>query len=134
MNKSAPLSGLRILVVEDAFLVALDLSDELTDAGCHVVGPAPSVQQALEQIDGVELDGAVLDVNLQGERSFPLAEHLAARDVPFLFLTGYDSATVFPDRFRDSPRLSKPVETKVLIEAVARLARAGTEAARRSRL
>nr|WIE93981.1 hypothetical protein P9270_013030 [Mesorhizobium sp. WSM4875] len=61
MNKSAPLSGLRILVVEDAFLVALDLSDELTDAGCHVVGPAPSVQQALEQIDGVELDGAVLD-------------------------------------------------------------------------
>ena len=134
MNKSAPISGLRILVVEDAFLVALDLSDELTDAGCHVVGPAPSVQQALEQIDGVELDGAVLDVNLQGERSFPLAEHLAARDVPFLFLTGYDSATVFPDRFRDSPRLSKPVDTKVLIEAVARLASAGTDASRRSRL
>ncbi|TIQ25766.1 MAG: response regulator, partial [Mesorhizobium sp.] len=88
MNKSAPLSGLRILVVEDTFLVALDLSDELTDAGCDVVGPAPSVQEALEQIDGVELDGAVLDVNLHGERSFPLAEHLAARDVPFVFLTG----------------------------------------------
>ncbi|WP_164899289.1 response regulator, partial [Mesorhizobium sp. M1A.F.Ca.IN.020.06.1.1] len=85
-----------------------------------VVGPAPSVQQALEQIDGVELDGAVLDVNLHGERSFPLAEHLAARHVPFLFLTGYDSATVFPDQFRDSPRLSKPVDSKVLIEAVAR--------------
>ncbi|KUM25079.1 hypothetical protein AU467_27275 [Mesorhizobium loti] len=120
MNKSAPLSGLRILVVEDAFLVALDLSDELTDAGCDVVGPAPSVEQALEQIDGIELDGAVLDVNLQGERSFPLAEHLATRDVPFVFLTGYDSATIFPDQFRDSPRLSKPVDTRVLIEAVAR--------------
>ncbi|WFP61585.1 MULTISPECIES: response regulator [unclassified Mesorhizobium] len=120
MNKSAPLSGLRILVVEDTFLVALDLSDELTDAGCDVVGPAPSVQEALEQIDGVELDGAVLDVNLHGERSFPIAEHLAARDVPFVFLTGYDSATIFPDRFQDSPRLSKPVESRLLIEAVAR--------------
>lgn len=81
---------------------------------------APSVRQALEQIDGVELDGAVLDVNLQGERSFPLAEHLIARDVPFVFLTGYDSATVFPDQFRDAPRLSKPVETRLLIEAVSR--------------
>ncbi|CDX23702.1 Response regulator receiver protein [Mesorhizobium sp. ORS 3324] len=120
MNKSAPLSGLKILVVEDSFLVALDLSDELTDAGCDVVGPAPSVEQALQQIDGVELDGAVLDVNLQGERSFPLAEHLATRDVPFVFLTGYDSSTVFPEQFRDSPRLSKPVETRQLIEAVSR--------------
>jgi len=62
----------------------------------------------------------VLDVNLHGERSFPLAEHLAARDVPFVFLTGYDSATVFPDQFRDSPRLSKPVDVRGLIEAVAR--------------
>ncbi|MDG4878777.1 response regulator [Mesorhizobium sp. WSM4935] len=120
MNKSAPLSGLRILVVEDSFLVALDLSDELTDAGCDVVGPAPSVKQALKQIDGIELDGAVLDVNLQGERSFPLAEHLAARDVPFVFLTGYDSTTVFPDQFRDSPRLSKPVDTRLLFEAISR--------------
>lgn len=120
MNKSAPLSGLRVLVVEDAFLVALDLSDELAEAGCDVVGPASSVEQALEEIDGVDLDGAVLDVNLNGERSFPLAEHLAARDVPFVFLTGYDSATVFPDQFRDSPRLSKPVDTRGLIEAVAR--------------
>ncbi|RAZ83140.1 hypothetical protein DPM33_32630 [Mesorhizobium hawassense] len=120
MNKSTPLSGLRVLVVEDTFLVALDLSDELTEAGCDVVGPASSVGQALEEIDGVDLDGAVLDVNLNGERSFPLAEHLAARDVPFVFLTGYDSATVFPDQFQDTPRLSKPVDTRGLIEAVAR--------------
>ncbi|AEH90886.1 MULTISPECIES: response regulator [Mesorhizobium] len=120
MNKNAPLSGLRVLVVEDAFLLALDLSDELKTAGCDVVGPAPSVQQALEQIDGVKLDGAVLDVNLHGERSFPIAEHLATRGVPFVFLTGYDSATVFPDQFQDSPRLSKPVDTTMLIEAVAR--------------
>ncbi|MGX7877470.1 hypothetical protein ACVDG5_036975 [Mesorhizobium sp. ORM6] len=61
----------------------------------------------------------MLDVNLH-ERSFPLAEHLATRGVSFVFLIGYDSATVFPDRFRDSPRLSKPVEKTMLIKAVAR--------------
>ncbi|OHV86495.1 response regulator [Mesorhizobium sp. ORS 3428] len=122
MNEMTPIPGLRILVVEDSFLIACDLADELKAAGCTVIGPEPSVEQALKSIDGVTLDGAVLDVNLRGERSFPIAEHLATRDVPFVFLTGYDSTTIFPDRFRDSPRLSKPVESKLLIEAVSRFA------------
>ncbi|TIS61093.1 MAG: response regulator [Mesorhizobium sp.] len=120
MNEKAPLSGLQILVVEDAFLVALDLSDQLTESGCEVIGPAASVEEALKQIDGVALDGAVLDVNLQGERSFPIAELLASQGVPFVFLTGYDSSTVFPDEFQGAPRLSKPVDTQALTEAVAR--------------
>lgn len=101
-------------------MLAQDLADQLTGAGCTVVGPAPTVQQALDQIDGIALDGAVLDVNLRGERSFPLAEHLAHDGVPFIFLTGYDSVTVFPERFRDSPKLTKPVDYSVLIEAVSR--------------
>lgn len=120
MNTNTPLSGLSVLVVEDVFMLAQDLADQLTSAGCTVVGPAPTVQQALDQIDGIALDGAVLDVNLRGERSFPLAEHLARDGVPFIFLTGYDSVTVFPDRFRDSPKLTKPVDYSVLIEAVSR--------------
>jgi len=119
MNEVLPLSGLHVLVVEDAFLVALDLSGQLEDSGCDVIGPAASVKQALEQIDGVALDGAILDVNLAGERSFPIAELLAARGIPFLFLTGYDSSTVLPEEFQGVPRLSKPVDTKVLMEAVA---------------
>ncbi|CDX46204.1 Response regulator receiver protein [Mesorhizobium sp. ORS 3359] len=114
------MSGLNVLVVEDVFMLAQDLADQLTGAGCTVVGPAPTVQQALDQIDGIALDGAVLDVNLRGERSFPLAEHLAHDGVPFIFLTGYDSVTVFPERFRDSPKLTKPVDYSVLIEAVSR--------------
>ena len=82
MNEQYSLVGLHVLVVEDAFLVALDLSDQLTDSGCDVIGPASSVKQALEKIDGVALDGAVLDVNLAGERSFPIAELLASRGIP----------------------------------------------------
>ncbi|MDX8481700.1 response regulator [Mesorhizobium sp. VK24D] len=123
MNEQASLSGLQILVVEDAFLVALDLSDMLTESGCRVIGPAASVKEALEQIDGIALDGAVLDVNLAGERSFPLAELLASQDVPFLFVSGYDSPTIFPDEFQQAPRLSKPVDPKELTEAVARFRR-----------
>ncbi|AZO12066.1 MULTISPECIES: response regulator [unclassified Mesorhizobium] len=120
MNTDALLTGLKVLVVEDTFLLARDLADQLAAAGCAVIGPAPTNKQAFEKIEGVTLDGAVLDVNLRGERSFPLAEHLSACGVPFLFLTGYDSVTVFPDQFRDAPRLSKPVDHKVLIDAVAR--------------
>jgi CheY-like chemotaxis protein len=119
-DQQGPLSGLQVLIVEDTFLVAMDLSDQLTDSGCSVIGPAASVQQALDQIDGVALDGAVLDVNLDGERSFPIAEVLTARGVPFLFLSGYDSATVFPEEFQAAPRLSKPVDPRELTRAVTR--------------
>ncbi|BCM17921.1 hypothetical protein MJ8_16870 [Mesorhizobium sp. J8] len=120
MNTNSLLSGLNVLVVEDVFMLAQDLADQLTGAGCAVVGPAPTIQQALDNIDGIALDGAVLDVNLRGERSFPLADHLARGGVPFVFLTGYDSVTVFPDRFRDTPKLTKPVDYEALIEAVSR--------------
>jgi CheY-like chemotaxis protein len=119
MTEHISLSGLRVLVVEDMFLVAMDLSDLLADSGCEVIGPASTVKQALEKIEGVELDGALLDVNLDGERSFPVAESLAARGIPFVFLTGYDSQTVFPDKFQDVPRLAKPLEPKMLASAVA---------------
>ncbi|AZO56398.1 MULTISPECIES: hypothetical protein [unclassified Mesorhizobium] len=67
----------------------------LTNAGCGVIGPASSVKDALERIDSAPLDGAVLDVNLNGERSFPIAEHLASRGIPFVFLAGYDSTTMW---------------------------------------
>ncbi|TGP49652.1 response regulator [bacterium M00.F.Ca.ET.230.01.1.1] len=120
MNEKAPLTGLQVLVVEDAFLIAMDLSDQLAASGCAVIGPAASVEQALKTMDGIALDGAVLDVNLQGERSFPIAELLASRGIPFLFLTGYDSKTVFPDEFQNTPRLTKPVDTGELTEAVAK--------------
>src|SRR5690242_11941135 len=128
MNTNTLLAGLNVLVVEDVFMLALDIAEQLIGAGCTVVGPAPTVQQALDKIDGIALDGAVLDVNLRGERSFPLAEHLARGGIPFIFLTGYDSVTVFPKSFRDTPKLTKPVDYDLLIEAVSRFRKDGASA------
>ncbi|WP_353646082.1 hypothetical protein [Mesorhizobium sp. WSM2239] len=109
-----PLSGLRVLVVEDAFLIAEDLADQLSMWGCEVIGPDGHVSRALEQIGDNELDGALLDVNLKNETSFPIASALAARGIPFVFLTGYDSDTVFPNEFRSSPKIGKPVDPELL--------------------
>lgn len=123
MDEQSPLSGLHVLVVEDIFIVALDLSCQLEDLGCAVVGPASSVKQALETIDEVALDGAVLDVNLAGEQSFPVAQVLASRGIPFFFLTGYDSAAIIPKELQQIPRPSKPVDAKVLTGAVSQFRR-----------
>jgi len=87
---NSPFSGRRVLVVEDEVLVAWLLEDMLADLGCAVVGPAVSVKQALAMIDAEAIDVAVLDVNLNGQLSYPIADALAARGVPFVFSTGYD--------------------------------------------
>jgi DNA-binding response OmpR family regulator len=95
VKEQASPSRLRVLVVEDTFLIAVDLADQLTDSGYQVVGPVSTVKHALETMDGAELDGALLDVNLDGERSFPIAELLAARGIPFIFLTGTTAKRCF---------------------------------------
>src|SRR5690348_9428474 len=91
------LRGLRILVVEDNFLVADTICEILADRGCEVVGPAPSLERGWKLAREEALDGAVLDVNLSGEVSFPLAKALAERGIPFLFLTGYDDSAAVPE-------------------------------------
>jgi CheY-like chemotaxis protein len=96
------------LVVEDVMLIAFDLADHLEEWGCEVVGPYPSVIKALPSAQGASIDCALLDVNLSGERCFPLAAALRERGVPFVFLTGHDSNFI-PEEFRTAPRLDKPV-------------------------
>ena len=89
MTKSS-LSGRRILVIEDEMMVAMLLKDILVDLGCTVLGPAARVEQALAMIEAAgALDAAVLDINLNGQKSYPVADALAARGVPFIFATGY---------------------------------------------
>ena len=115
------LSGRRLLVVEDEYLVATALADDLSDAGAEVLGPAPSVAQALELIDGpAALDIGVLDINLAGEPVYPVADALAARGIPFVLVTGYDGHAI-PDRYRDAPRLEKPVEARAVLAVLRRL-------------
>jgi ActR/RegA family two-component response regulator len=109
------LRGRRLLVIEDDYLIAAALERALEDRGAEVVGPAGSVEGALRLVEaeGDRLDGAVLDINLRDERVYPVADALAARGVPFVFLTGYD-AQVIPDTYAGVPRSEKPVSTALL--------------------
>ncbi len=103
------LQGLRVLVVEDETLVAMLLEDMLADHGCVVAGVAGRIPQALEMAgdDSLAIGAAILDVNLAGQPSFPIAEVLAAKGVPFVFATGYGAGGL-PEEWRDRPTLQKP--------------------------
>src|SRR5260370_25687476 len=94
------LRGLRILVVEDNFLMAESVRDLLDECGCETVGPAPSLAVALALAGQEPLDGALLDINLAGEDCFPVARLLRERGVPFILLTGFDDCAIVPAAFR----------------------------------
>ena len=79
----------RILVVEDEALIGMLIEDMLSDIGCRNVEVAPSVEAALAALEKTEPHFAMLDVNLNGKRSFPVADALKSRDIPFIFLSGY---------------------------------------------
>src|SRR5215470_4028424 len=94
-----PLKGLKILVCEDEFLIAQEISITLRDVGCEVLGPVPFVDDARALLAQETPDGAVLDVNLHGELIFSFAEDLLERRVPLVFASGYESDS-FPAAFR----------------------------------
>lgn len=112
--------GKRLLVVEDEFLIAFDLQGLLERAGHLVVGPAGSVAEGLALLDGAPLDGALLDINLQGEKVTALADALAVRGVPFLFLSGYGTSEL-PPGHDGATVLAKPFNESELLAAVAEL-------------
>jgi DNA-binding response OmpR family regulator len=114
------LRGLRILVVEDNFLVAEVLRDLLEEKGCQVMGPAPRVSVALQLCKDEVLDGALLDINLGGQSCFPIATYLLERGVPFFFLSGYDDSTMIPAPLRHIPRLAKPFDRVEVARTAAR--------------
>ena len=120
MSHEQPLSGRRVLLVEDEVIVAWLLEDMLSDLGCSVVGPAASVKQALVMIDAGGIDVAMLDVNLNGEMSYPIADALAARSVPFVFSTGYHKDRLL-ERYRTFPALQKPFHASELAAILAKL-------------
>jgi CheY-like chemotaxis protein len=99
MLLAAPqLAGKRILVVEDEALVAMLIETLLEDYGCCVVGPCSTVAKALEAALNETFDLALLDVNLRGEKVYPVAEVLTERHIPFLFLSGYGEEAIPPGR------------------------------------
>lgn len=99
-------NGLRVLVVEDEPVVAMYLEDMLQALGCEIVGPASRLADGLALTAGGGFDVAILDINLGGERSTPIAEALQAGSVPFAFASGYGAP---PEGFGDEvPMLEKP--------------------------
>jgi DNA-binding response OmpR family regulator len=109
-----------VLVVEDEWLIAIAVADSLETAGFTVVGPAPTVDQALSLIAANAVECAVLDVTLSGTDSFPVADALDRQGVPFAFVTGYNRHDL-PARFRERPVLVKPVPEPDLRRVVATL-------------
>lgn len=115
------MKDLRILVVEDEFLLACALEEDLRALGAIVVGPCCNLAQAAAASRREKIDLAVLDINLNGVMVYPLAEDLAARGIPFLFLTGY-GALDLPAEFRGLPRVSKPYDAARLTAEIKRIA------------
>jgi CheY-like chemotaxis protein len=108
----------RVLLVEDEFVVALMVEELLRDAGFVVVGPVPRLQEAVQAACALEIDIALLDVDLGGLLVFPAAEALAERGIPFIFMTNYMSHAL-PKKFRDRPNMEKPFLPARLLGTIA---------------
>ncbi|MGO9547211.1 MAG: response regulator [Rhodomicrobium sp.] len=115
------LAGKRVLVVEDEMLIALDTVDELKSAGCTVLGPVLRLAAAIPLALTEQIDAAVLDVNLAGQYVWPVAEALAGRAVPFIFVTGFGNALEFPPAFASVSRLDKPIRPGAVTRTLASL-------------
>ena len=117
-----PLAGQCVLLVEDEYLTAMELTDELKRKGAQVIGPVASVEEALQLIESTDrIDSAVLDINLKGEMVFPVVDALIERDVPFLFLTGYDQVAI-PAHYTDAAHYVKPIRLTKVTETLAQIA------------
>lgn len=109
-EESAPKSQRKILLVEDSPLVAMSLETLFEDMEWEMVGPATRLDEALALAETTDADIALLDVNLDGEMSWAVADLLKTRGVPFVFATGYDGASVLPDAHADAHFVSKPFQ------------------------
>jgi CheY-like chemotaxis protein len=112
------LNGVRVFVVEDESLVAMQLEDMLTDLGCEIVGMAMRLKRAQEMLaEPQPMDVAVLDVNLGGEKVYPVAELLRGRGTRIVFATGYGRGGVMPE-WQSYPILQKPYTEKQVRETL----------------
>jgi len=111
------LAGVRILVVEDLYGLAMEMEQLLTKAGAEVIGPFATTRPALDRIAQEPPDCALLDVHLGETTSLDLARVLRMRGVPFVFVTGYDRSAL-PAEFADVERIEKPVHPERLLRSL----------------
>ncbi|MEO1969862.1 MAG: response regulator [Sphingomonadaceae bacterium] len=115
------LKDCKILLAEDEWFQARQVSVVLQTAGAKIVGPAGSVEDILKLMNEAAFDLAVVDINLGDGASFEIARNLRAKSIPFVFVTGYDES-IIPQELSDAPRLEKPVDETQLIERLTSLA------------
>lgn len=116
-NKLA-LGGRTLLLAEDDYWIAQDMVGQLEAAGAEVIGPVASVKAAIELIDRTEhIDGAILDVNLQGVLAWPIADVLLQRGVRFVFASGYDGS-IIPAHYPGVARFQKPVTVNKIVDGL----------------
>ncbi|WP_375459509.1 response regulator [uncultured Enterovirga sp.] len=117
------LRGRRILIAEDEYFIADELSTELVEAGAEMMGPVASVKSGLQLLATETVpDAASLDVNLGGENVYPLADALIARGVPFVFMTGYDQASI-PASYAHIRCVEKPAGPETVLMELEKLLR-----------
>jgi len=125
LRNGASMAGWRVLVVEDNFLLAMEIEDLLARQGCAVLGPVGTIEHALALLEReAPPDVAVLDVDLQGRVVTPVAAALRARVVPYLLVTGYADLQLGDPELQGRPRLDKPVSESELLRALLDLLRA----------
>jgi PAS domain S-box-containing protein len=120
------LSGIRVLVIEDEPLVAMDIASRLAEAGCEVIGPAGTLEKARSLIETAEFDAALVDANLAGDPVDELAAALTRRKVPFAFVTGY-GRDALPQGFREAAMIGKPFTEKALLATIERIVERGAD-------
>ena len=112
------LTGRRVLIVEDEYFLADDLSQAVVQLKAEVLGPVATCEDAFDLLStGERIDLAVLDINLQGESVFPVADTLIEQGVPFLFATGYNQAAI-PAQYQQVLRWEKPFAPEALAQAL----------------
>ncbi len=121
-EQNSPLSGLHCLIVEDEFLIAVDYERILQSAGAARVDAARDLATARDRLaHSGPFDLVVLDMNLDGESTLPLARELIVAQIPFVFITGYSVKTAMPDDLRTAVVLEKPFEERALITTLAQI-------------
>jgi CheY-like chemotaxis protein len=119
-SPNGPKVARRILVVEDEILISMLLEDMLTDLGYEVAATASRVDEALALARSIDIHAAILDVNLNGQEVFPVADALAGRSIPFVFATGYGERAL-PAAYQERPTLQKPFEQSMLEQRMSKL-------------
>jgi len=107
----------RVLIVEDDYFIAHDLAKVVEQAGLEIVGPVPTLSRALVALDQERLDLAVLDINLDGDKVYEVADAMIGRSIPIMFVTGYDRASI-PERYRTVPLCLKPIDTARILDVL----------------